>query len=49
MKADAMLIIEGTIAAILLYWILTHPSAVNSIGTAGTGATVGGFRALIGR
>lgn len=49
MKADAMLIIEGTIAALLLYWVVKNASAVNSLTTAGTGATVKGFQALIGR
>lgn len=48
MKANAMLIIEGTIAAILLYWVLTNPGAVNAISSAGVGAVGGGFKQLIG-
>lgn len=48
MKADAMLVIEGFVTAILLYWIFTNPGAVNSISSASTGALTGSFKQLVG-
>lgn len=48
MRNDAMLVIEGTVAALFLFWIVTNPKAVNSITSSSVGAITGSFKQLIG-
>lgn len=42
-------VIEGTITAIIVYWLVTNASAFSSVATATQTAIVGSFKALSGR
>ena len=41
--------IEGTISAIVLFWVITHASEFNTVTSAASQASIGGVRALWGR